>query len=182
MWCSCCPGRCTESLQGVVRGVVTTKVVVTTQGGVVTTPNTHFFHVFWGYNLTTPLLRPFSGRRILFKCPLHTARCHARCDFEVCLPLPWHAARFRITARCVRRHRAASPAIAGPCHRRCNRPQAWRHRLCLHAERAPGPRTTNTTKANNRRRAAGETAAAPTMDAHAPSYLVTCRRKVGFGQ
>ena len=71
----------TESLQGVVRGVVTTKVVVTTQGGVVTTPNTHFFHVFWGYNLTTPLLRPFSGRRILFKCPLHTARCHARCDF-----------------------------------------------------------------------------------------------------
>ena len=66
-------------------GVVTTKMVVTTQGGVVTTPNTHFFHVFWGYNLTTPLLRPFSGRRILFKCPLHTARCDARCDFEVCL-------------------------------------------------------------------------------------------------
>ena len=75
---------CTERLQGVVTGVVTTKLVVTTQGEVVTTPNTHFFHVFWGYNLTTPLLRPFSGRRILFKCPLHTARCHARCDFEVC--------------------------------------------------------------------------------------------------
>ena len=72
---------CTESLQGVVRGVATTKLVVTTQGGVVTTPNTHFVHVFWGYNLTTPLVRPFSGRRILFKCPLHTARCHARCDF-----------------------------------------------------------------------------------------------------
>ena len=151
----------TERLQGVVTGVVTTKVVVTTQGGVVTTPNTPFFHVFWGYNLTTPLLRPFSGRRILFKCPLHTARCHARCDFEVCLPLPWHAARSRITARCVRGHRAASPATADPCHRRCNRPQAWCHRLCLHAERAPGPRTTNTTKENNRRRAAGETAVAP---------------------
>ena len=25
--------------------------------------------MFWGNNLTTPLLRPFSGRRILFKCP-----------------------------------------------------------------------------------------------------------------
>ena len=31
-------GCCTERLQGVVKGVVTTKVVVTTQGGVVTTP------------------------------------------------------------------------------------------------------------------------------------------------
>ena len=29
---------CTERLQGVVMGVVTTKMVVTTQGGVVTTP------------------------------------------------------------------------------------------------------------------------------------------------
>jgi hypothetical protein len=29
--------QCTESLGGVVRGVVTTKMVVTTQGGVVTT-------------------------------------------------------------------------------------------------------------------------------------------------
>ena len=30
-------GTLTDSLQGVVRGVVTTKMVVTTQGGVVTT-------------------------------------------------------------------------------------------------------------------------------------------------
>ena len=154
----------TERLEGVVTGVVTTKVVVTTQGGVVTTPNTPCFHVFWGYNLTTPLLRPFSGRRILFKCPLHTARCHARCDFEVCLPLPWHAARFRITARCVRRHRAASPATADPCHRRCNRPQAWRHRLCLQAERAPeqpAPRATKMSITTERREFAGKFAPAP---------------------
>ena len=88
----------TESLQGVVRGVVTTKVVVTTQGGVVTTPNTPCFHVFWGYNLTTPLLRPFSGRRILFKCPLHTARCHT----------PW---RF---LRCASPCHGTLPAFASP--------------------------------------------------------------------
>ena len=49
----------TEPLQPLVGGAVTREVVVTRVGGVVTTPNTPFFHVFWGYDLTTPLLRPF---------------------------------------------------------------------------------------------------------------------------
>ena len=87
----------TERLEGVVTGVVTTKLVVTTQGarGGCNNPQHPLFHVFWGNNLTTPLLRPFSGRRILFKCPLHTARCDARCDFEVCASGPAAATRGR---------------------------------------------------------------------------------------
>jgi hypothetical protein len=145
-------------------GVVTSNLVVTTQEGVVTTPNTPLFNVFWGYDLTTPLLRPFGPPDPIQMPTPHRPLPRHLAIFEVCLSLPWHAARFRITARCVRRHRAASPAISDPCHRRCNRPQAWHHRHCLQAERAPrqpGPRATNTTKANDRRHGAGETAVAP---------------------
>ena len=49
---------------------------------------------FWVTNLQPPSSGR-SGRRILFKCPLHTARCDARCDFEVCASGPAAATRGR---------------------------------------------------------------------------------------
>jgi hypothetical protein len=150
-----------------------TKVVVTTQGGVVTTPNTHFFHVFWGYNLTTPLVRPFSGLTDPIQMPTPHRPLPRPLRFLRCAsPCPGTLPASFAYARCARRHRITSPATADSFHRRCTHAQAWCHRYSLQAERVPeqpAPRATKMTNTTERREFAGKFAPAPAClrDCHA---------------
>jgi hypothetical protein len=155
--CFCMHIHNTESLQPVLTGVVTTKMVVTTLGGVVTTPISPCFGV---RTLTTGSLPPIELQRSHIQ-----AISSPRSSREEVRPLP--SARRRPDAR---RPMAATPAQSPPpASLTYDRRFALAHRhgdvdIIVQRERVPPLRracATNITNQTEPRESAGEIRACP---------------------